>query len=426
MPVKDEVSSTDEPVVAQEQLPERITIDMPKRLWVPLGAGGGNATPKSPGTRVRRGEPVAEKPAESSHIPLAPAAGTLGDERPIRLTNGKPASAVELIVSADAQAEDLKPSPATDSLFLLEWLERIRAAGVWADRHASPDLIGQLNQIMARPIDTLICTILDSDAALRLNGAVAEQHAEVMTRGVSILSSITGARRAILAVEMFADARWIEPLRRAAQAAKIEIAEVANQYPQSDPTLMVYTLANRRLRPGNLPTTAAVLVLDAAAALAVGQCAQGHAMLTVPIAVHDHSQRISRLCDAPVGATVQHVLENLGIPSDEITIRGGDLLRDLRLRSDAVIAGGELTIHITGLEVAAVPDHCIRCAWCVEACPTLVYPGLVLDAVQRADPKMALRAGVAACIECGICSHVCPSQLPLLGAIREFRRAKND
>jgi electron transport complex protein RnfC len=427
MPIQEAVKSDPPPPTAPQFLPDIIPIEMPTRLWVPLGTGSGDATAKPPGTTVRRGESVIEKAAESSHIPLAPASGTLGNERPIRLTSGRPASAVELIVGPDT-APDL-PNPGDfweDSLSLVHWLERIRAAGVWADRHASPNLIGQLNQIVARPIDTLICTILDTDATLRLNAAMAAQNADAVALGVSVLAQITGARRSVIAVEMLGDPRWVTPIRRAAGAANLEIVEVPNQYPQSDPTLMIYTLTSRRLRPGNLPTTVAVMLLDAAAALAVGKCALGYSMLTVPIAVHDHSRRISRICEAPVGATVLHVLENLGIPAEEINVRGGDLLRDLRLRPDAVIAGGELVLHITGPEAPVVPEHCIRSAWCLEACPTQVQPGFILDAIQRDDPKMAQRAGIAACIECGLCSHVCPSRLPLLQAIREFRGSKLD
>ena len=93
---------------------------------------------------------------------------------------------------------------------------------------------------------------------------------------------------------------------------------------------------------------------------------------------------------------------------------------------DSVIAGGELTIHVTSPERPVVPEPCIRCAWCFEACPTLIHPAFILDAAQRRDMKMAERAGIGACIECGICAHVCPSRLPLLKAIRELRRDSDD
>ena len=58
-----------------------------------------------------------------------------------------------------------------------------------------------------------------------------------------------------------------------------------------------------------------------------------------------------------------------------------------------MIAGGELTIHVTVPETPVIPEPCIRCAWCIEACPTLIHPALILDAVQRRDMKMAERAG---------------------------------
>lgn len=406
--------------------PEFSRLAVPERLFVPVSIKtGGNA--KAPGTKVRRGESLVESPAESSHIPLAPVAGTLGDVHPIRLTTGRLAAGVELIPSGNANEESppLKSSNKTDNPFLLlSGLELLRAAGVWADRHISPDLIGQLNQIISRPIDTLICTILDSDASLRLHAAIAAQMADRVVAGVSFLSGITAARRAIIAVESFTSPKWIAPLAAAARPEQIQIVELANDYPQSDPVLMMYTLTRRRARPGSLPTAHAALVLDAAAALAVGDAAAGRPMLTVPVAVHEHVPRRSHFFLVPVGATVEALLRQLWIEPEDVILRGGDLLRDLRLTPDSVIAGGELSIHITARERPVIPEPCIRCAWCIEACPTRVHPALVLDAAQRADTHMANRAGIAACIECGICEHVCPSRLPLLDAIREMRNSR--
>jgi electron transport complex protein RnfC len=408
-------------------------VGLPDRLLVPLGvASGSDVKVKPAGTSVLRGQPLVDHPAESSHVPVAPANGILGVVRPIRLTTGRPAAAVELTVSDQSPQET--PSGATgesDSFSLVAWLERIRAAGVWADRHASPDLIGQLNQVVARPIDTLICTILDSDASLRLSAAIAAGYADLVVGGAALLSRITGARRALVAVESFGRASpsapgtdWLTPLRQSVLATKLQVIDLPNDYPQSDPTLMVYTLTQRRLRPGNLPTTRGVLVLDAAAAMAVGNAANREPMLTVPVAVHHHPRRQSHFLQVPVGTTVRHVLQELSIQPHQTILRGGDLLRDLRLPPEAVIAGGELTIHVTAPELPVIPEPCIRCAWCVEACPTLVNPASVLDAAQRRDVKMAERAGIGACIECGVCAHVCPAQLPLLEAIRDIRVKK--
>jgi electron transport complex protein RnfC len=428
MPVEYESKTPIESAGWPDEPPELLKAALPDRLLVPIGmTGAGEAAAKSLGTQVRRGEKLVDHAAESSHVPLAPADGTLGNVRPIRLTTGRAATAVELIVSGDSDENSENSAPGDyDFDSLIKGLEHIRAAGVWADRHASPDLIGQLNRVMARPIDTLICTALDSDAGLRLNATVAARFSERVIAGVSLLARITGVRGAMVAVENFAGPEWIMPVRNAARGANVQIVELANDYPQSDPTLMIYSLTRRRLRPGNLPTVNAALVLDAAAALAIGNAAHGEAMLSVPVAVHDHANRHSHFLEVAVGTTVEQVLKQLSIPTEESVIRGGDLLRDVGLRLDAVIAGGELTIHVTSGEAVVVPEPCIRCAWCFEACPTLVHPAFILDAAQRRDLRMAHRAGIAACIECGVCAHVCPSRLPLLQAIREVRNSKFD
>jgi electron transport complex protein RnfC len=428
MPVESESKTAGTTGVWPDQIPELLKIALPERLRVPIGVrSAGEGSVKPAGTRVRRGEPLVEHAAESSHVPLAPADGTLGEVRPIRLTTGGPAVAVELIVSGESPPSFENSSPATgEILSLVEGLERIRSAGIWAIRHASPDLIGQLNQIVVRPIDTLICTILDSDASLRLNAAIAARFSERVVGGVSLLAKIVGVRHTILAVESFATPLWMTPLSVAANRAGLQIVDLANEYPQSDPTLMVYSLTHRRLRPGSLPTTRGVLVLDAAAALAIGNRICGEPMLTVPAAVHDHKNRHSHFLAVPVGTTIEHVLKQLRIPTEDSTVRGGDLLRDMGLRMDAVIAGGELAIHVTAPDTPVISEPCIRCAWCFEACPTLIHPAFILDAAQRRDMRMAERAGIGACIECGICAHVCPSRLPLLDAIRQVRNLKSE
>ncbi len=414
-----------------EEPPEFSKLALPDRLLVPLSARiGGEAKVLPAGTAVRKGQILVVRAAESSHVALAPADGVLEHVRPIRLSNGRPTLAIEIVVdpagsgeSLTDQADDLREA---DPTALVTWIERIRRAGIWADRHASPDLIGQLNQAVSRPIDTVVCTVLDSDASMRLNGTIVARFGDCVAEGAALLAQITGASRSILAVEEDAHPAWAVPWFNAARAAKMEMVELANDYPQADPTLMVYSLTKRRLRPGNLPTTQGVLMVDAAAAWAIGQAARGVAMLSTPLAVHDYLRRRSHYLDVAVGTPVQYVLEKIASWEEGFVVRGGDLLRDLKLRIDAVVGGGELTIHLTGPELAVIPEPCIRCAWCVEACPTLVHPASVLEAAQRRDFRMADRAGLGACIECGVCAHVCPSRLPILDAIREIRSANAD
>ena len=123
-----------------------------------------------------------------------------------------------------------------------------------------------------------------------------------------------------------------------------------------------------------------------------------------------------------VGTRLRYLLEQLWLRPQRLTLRAGAALRDVRLAPDVVIDGaGELTIDAGPLSPVINPDPCIRCGWCVEACPVQIHPAGLLESAQDNDIKAAKWYGLESCIECGICSYVCPSRLPLLPAIREMR-----
>jgi electron transport complex protein RnfC len=398
-------------------------------LLVPLSTRGDSGRLKPPGTRVRRGERLATDTLTTSFATLAPLDGIIGTVQPAQLTSGRAVQAVEIWVlpNQTSPTEEFfkKPEPAADRAALGPWIDRLRSAGLWADRHISPDLVAQLNHSMTRPIDMVLCSVLDVDAGLRLNAALAARQPDDVVRGVRLLARLTGARRRAIVLEEDAAPVWAMPIRAAAQAADIAVIDVPNDYPQSDPTLMLYTIARRRLRPGQLPTTQGVLLLDASAAVAVSQAQRGQPNLTTPLAIHDHIHQQAHFLRVPLGMKLSDILSAVHIPQENIQLRAGDLLRDIQLSSSAVAAGAELTIHITPQELPNNPEPCIRCGWCLEACPTRVQPAVILEAAQREDPIMARRGGIHACIECGLCSHVCPSRLPLMESIRLLRTASN-
>ena len=65
---------------------------------------------------------------------------------------------------------------------------------------------------------------------------------------------------------------------------------------------------------------------------------------------------------------------------------------------------------------------CIRCGYCVEACPLFLNPSqLGLLAKNERYEDMAEQYNLMDCFECGSCSYVCPAHIPL---VQRFRGAK--
>ena len=64
---------------------------------------------------------------------------------------------------------------------------------------------------------------------------------------------------------------------------------------------------------------------------------------------------------------------------------------------------------------------CIRCGRCVEHCPMRLMPLKLADAAKNDDLAEAERYNVLECIECGLCSYICPANKNLLQFIRMIK-----
>lgn len=463
------------PAPTKDGVGERFrALDVPLRLYVPCATRPPFAgiRVKPAGTFVRAGESLLDSGTEAGHVPVAPVHGAIVETGRINLTNLRHVPAVMIdTTAAGADPADSGPpamppaAPERVAAMLSRlkkedfggWIDRLRYAGVWADRWTSPDLLGQLHQCLRRPVDTVVCNVLDADPSHGVNRAMAEAYGTEVVAAVAAFARLTGAER-VWAVVDAADppARW-EGMRKAAAAMganELRIVPLANDYPQADPTLLVYTLTRRKLRPGSgggvglhLPTEHGVLLLDAAAAVAAGRAllagdATGEAsqdaiqrtlyvaargvMDRVPLTVYDQPRDHTHMLTVPVGTPLRDVLEAIGLADAHLELRAGGPLREMSLTGDHIVAGGELSVYACPHEPEVNPDPCIRCAWCIEGCPVRIHPAGILEAAQHRDLNWARGYGIDACIECGICSYVCPSRLPLLQAVRVLRKGRPD
>ncbi len=326
------------------------------------------------------------------------------------------------LVDDDVQA--LPPLRLQDDENAAALNDRLAAVGFVADRQNCPDLSAQLELSIRRPVDTIVCSVLDIDLTACVQGAAAHATAEPLVAGVETIRLATRAKRGVIVIDSRVPASWWLPLRAAAApfAATISIVDLSHAYPQADPSLLVYTVLNRKLPPRKLPVEAGAIVIDGIAAACVGSIVQRNKpIVALPMVVRDHDRHESYFVLAPPSQTVGDLVAHLnlaGHASGLRVIRGGDLLRDVIVDPAVPVIKSEVVLHIASVPPAVNPNACIRCGWCFEACPTRVQPATLLEAAQTEDFTLARRGGLSACIECGICSYVCPSHLPLLSSIR--------
>ena len=414
-------------------------LELPSDLWVPF-----EGEPLAIGTVVRVGQPLVASPSQSP----SPANGQILGTSTERIVGGRqvptvhirvnPASAEAGAPDADAIASALERlSPKT----LSAEIDRMLAAGIAVDRWTSPNLLGQLRQVAraAEPDESrpsgrsaarrgsppclVLCGALDLDPALPLQRTLAANRAMDIAAGTAALGKLAGAVRTLLAVPEDMSPAGIAALRAAAQASGVRLYPLPNDYPLGNPSLLIRRVTGRRLSPDDLPPEVGVVLLDAPAAVAVGRWfVHGEPMLRVPVGVFDRARGHAHLLRVPIGMRTSDLLRACDMGGHSCELRAGHMLRDVPVLRDAIVGGGEVTIFAADPHSAPKAAACLRCGWCVEACPVDIHPAGLLEAAQQEDPQLAARSGLRSCIECGICSYVCPSRLPLLQSIRALRR----
>jgi electron transport complex protein RnfC len=376
---------------------------------------------------VRRGEALG---ADGEHSP-SPADGQIvGPSRQV-LLGGSEFDTVEIETEPD-KAPVIEPATSTEQARRVlaslasdppdSHAARFAVANLAADRWTSPDFAGQLAQAARKPPDTVLCGAIDLDPVLPLKQSLSRTRAIDLAAGVMALAKITGAARGVIALPEDSPTDVVAAMRTASVATSTRLHPLRAEYPTANPSLLIRRALHRRLRPGQLPTQVGVLLVDAPLATAIGRYfVHGEPMLTVPFGLFEWRSTRAHIHQVPIGMRLADLLHGLSIPQSETDLRIEHVLREKRVSPEAIVAGGELTLVASEPAIPPAASACLRCGWCVDACPAHLHPAGLLEAAQQQDPGLADRHGLQSCIECGICTYVCPSRLPLLQAIRVLK-----
>jgi Na+-translocating ferredoxin:NAD+ oxidoreductase subunit C len=198
-----------------------------------------------------------------------------------------------------------------------------------------------------------------------------------------------------------------------------------NRYPQADPTVLIWTLLAQRLSVGALPTSIGVLLVDPVTCWALGRFLRDgttYQYRPVQVFVED---RAPQLVLAPLGMAIDALLTHVGVPfGNQQCIRNGMLTgRQIDSAHNVVEEDTEM-IAVRRFPAVENPTPCIECGWCVDHSPTALNPAKLYHQNFAGGPGGDGREA-RHCIDCGLCSYVCPTRLPLTQRIVDLRATLN-
>ncbi len=377
---------------------------------------------------VVRGQLLAESDGFVSVPQHAPASGIVKHIGLVPSITGKMVQGIYLEPFPSSSQEVAEGTPCNvDSATPDDIIAAIQAAGIVGLGGAAFPTHVKLKPPEDKTVETLLLNGAECEPFLTTDHRVMLEHREDIYMGVRYLLKATGTKRAVIGVESNKlDA--VEHLRAAIPddlPLSVEVAQV--KYPQGAEKMLITALFDVEVPSGGLPADVGIVVVNVATAAEIGRLLpHGHGIqervvtITGPAVGKKGNYRI------PIGTPLRYALEQVDVSDDVSRVfLGGPMMGQALSSLDIPITKGTSGfVAFTSRETGAKPHEypCIRCSYCVQACPLHLNPSQLGILAKNAEyERMTDEYNLMDCFECGSCSYVCPSHIPL---VQRFRQSK--
>ena len=360
-------------------------------------------------------------------VPLhAPVAGKIKDigmsVHPIRVST----PSITLTVNREANAVQYTKEDwhHLDSSALLA---RVHSAGIIGIGGAGFPTHVKLQPPATSPVHTLILNGAECEPYITADHRAMLEYSTEIVEGAKIILEILGIKECHIgiesnkpdAIEMMAKA--VQQLSTPEVSIKIRALQV--KYPQGSEKQLIQAITGLKVPAMALPSAVGVVVQNVSTAKAIYDAVVYRKPLYEKV-ITVAGKGIGRPANllVKIGTKLKDIVEYLGGLQPGLTkiILGGPMMGFAVSSLDVpVTKTTSAVLFLTKDEIDTRPhSQCIRCGWCLEACPMGLEPKEIALHVEAGRAEATEPFGVFECFECGSCAYVCPAKRPLVQFIR--------
>lgn len=345
-------------------------------------------------------------------------------------TSGHPmrVSSPSIILEVDKDAEPVIYQKVEWQQFSCsDLLEKVQNAGIVGIGGAGFPTHVKLNPPKDSPIDTLILNGAECEPYITADHRQMLEHPEDIVEGARIILKILGIKECHIGIE----SNKPDAIQVMSQAARnvstpdcsIKIQTLQVKYPQGSEKQLIHAVTGRKVPAMALPSSVGVVVQNVSTAKAIYDAVVFSRPLSEKV-ITIAGKGISRPANLQVkiGTKISDIVNFLGglKPGLAKIIMGGPMMGFAISSLDIpVTKTTSAVLFLTEDEIDTRPhSQCIRCGWCLDACPMGLEPKEIAIYVEANRAEDTAQFGVFDCFECGSCSYVCPAKRPLVQFVR--------
>ncbi len=306
---------------------------------------------------------------------------------------------------------------------LEEFVAAVRASGLtglggagfptWVKLSAGAEIL-LLNGSECEPYCTADYHLMCTESAAILEGA-------------QLVRRYTGVKQIIVGIKD-SNVKAIDAMKKAAAGMEgVVIQPLKGFYPVGAEKMCIQQTTGRVVPRGKLPKDVGVIVLNVGTAAFIAQYLRtGMPLVSKTVTLDGSALKSPGMVVAPIGTPFQDLFAAVGGFKEEAgkVLVGGPMMGNSIPNLNHFLLRQNNCLLAFDEKEAQLPDEspCIRCGRCVRGCPMHLMPANMARAREAKDGALLDALMVDLCIECGVCSYVCPAKINLVASHRQAKQ----
>jgi len=377
---------------------------------------------------VERGEVIAKADGWVSSPIHSPASGKIKKIDLVphisgNLVNGIYIQTFPASTQESLETKGFRPDDSAEKL-----LQAIQSAGIVGLGGAAFPTHCKLKTPPDIKVNTLLINGAECEPYLTTDHRVMLEQTNDIFMGIRYLQKITSAKNIVIGIEDNKKDAAEKLLDSKPDDLAIKVELVAVKYPQGAEKILIKALLKRDIPANKHSSDFGIVGVNVATTAEIGRLlpiGRGIQERVITIAgpgiINKGNYRI------PIGTPLDFILESVGVSENMNQLFfGGPMMGQAAPNLQVpVMKGTSGIIAFTENNKSSLkskPLPCIHCGACVQHCPMFLNPStLGLLSQNQEYQTMLEKYHLKDCFECGVCSYVCPSHIPL---VQYFRTAK--
>lgn len=268
---------------------------------------------------------------------------------------------------------------------------------------------------LAAGCKNIIINATECEPGITCDAALMEAYPTKVIRGIEVLLHISGAEKAIIAIE---DDKQdsINELNKYCNNERIEINVIPTKYTSGAEKILIKTLLGVEVPSGKFASDIGILCLNVATVVAMFDAVvENRPLISRAVTLAGSAIKEPKNLQVRLGATYEYLLSFVDLEEGSHKVTMAGLMMGINLKgTDYSVSKNTNCIFIDKAQESVVAQECIRCGLCNTVCPVELLPQQLYWFSKSENIEKAMDYNLLDCIECGCCSYVCPSNIPLV------------